>query len=206
MSSGWDDRIKSTRTRIEAACLETFEARGFDQVSVEELAIIAGVGRRTFFRYFPAKADAVFGELDDQLARFRAELADAPAGGDPAVHVAAALLCVNSYRNEEFATLARRMELIARVPALQAHAARRFSSFRQVASDFARQRAAALGTGSALYAAAVGTLSVAAVEVGYDAWVADGGASDPRPYLRAALDLVLGGLVLGGPGGVRALG
>lgn len=52
--------------------------RGFDNVSVEELASSAGISRATFFRYFPTKADLVWRGFDRSLDRLERALATAP--------------------------------------------------------------------------------------------------------------------------------
>ena len=46
---------------------------------MDEIASAAGISRRTFFRYFDAKPDAVWGEFDAELERLAARLAEAPA-------------------------------------------------------------------------------------------------------------------------------
>lgn len=52
----------STRDRLRAAALELFSTRGFEQVTVAEVAAAAGVSHMTFFRHFPTKESVV---LDD---------------------------------------------------------------------------------------------------------------------------------------------
>ena len=49
--------------------------RGYDRTTVEDVAATAGVSARTAFRYFPAKADLVFGDSDADLAALAAQLA-----------------------------------------------------------------------------------------------------------------------------------
>lgn len=75
---------KAARQRIVAAAAELFAARGFDGVSVSDIAERAEVGRTTFFRHFGDKQEVVFsreqdlldalteGNLDDVASRGRA--------------------------------------------------------------------------------------------------------------------------------------
>ncbi|KAM9862484.1 TetR/AcrR family transcriptional regulator [Leucobacter sp. BZR 635] len=51
--------LRETRHRIHVAALDLIEARGCAAVTVSEVATAAGVSRRTFFRYFRNKEDAV---------------------------------------------------------------------------------------------------------------------------------------------------
>jgi AcrR family transcriptional regulator len=54
-----EQRKARTRQAIVDAALALFDHRRFADVSVDEIAAAAGVGRRTFFRYFPTKEDVV---------------------------------------------------------------------------------------------------------------------------------------------------
>jgi len=53
--------------RIVDAADELFAARGFDNVSVTDIAAQAEVGRTTFFRYFGDKAEVVFAHEQEML-------------------------------------------------------------------------------------------------------------------------------------------
>lgn len=52
-------RNREVRERIHLAALELGEARGVSAVTVAEIAAEAGISRRSFFRYFKSKEDAV---------------------------------------------------------------------------------------------------------------------------------------------------
>lgn len=77
-----------TRRQLAATALELFLERGFDAVSVADVAAAAEVSKPTLFRYFPSKEDLVldrFADHQDEAARI---VRDRDAGQTPvgAVH------------------------------------------------------------------------------------------------------------------------
>jgi AcrR family transcriptional regulator len=52
------------RTQASAAVLALVLERGYDEVTAEDMAAAAGLARRTFFRYFDSKEDALFVAVD----------------------------------------------------------------------------------------------------------------------------------------------
>ena len=52
---------RETREAIARAAWKLFNRRGFDAVTVADVAAAAGVSEKTVFNYFPAKEDLVFG-------------------------------------------------------------------------------------------------------------------------------------------------
>ena len=59
-----------TRTEIHDAAVKLVLERGFNEVTVEEIADAAGVSPRTFFNYFPTKQEAIYPgppELDPEI-------------------------------------------------------------------------------------------------------------------------------------------
>ncbi|WP_263731042.1 TetR/AcrR family transcriptional regulator [Cellulomonas sp. SG140] len=79
------------RARLVAAALDLFAERGYDEVTVAEIAERAGLTRSTFFRYFPDKRD-VLAAGQAVMSRLLVEgIAGAPEGASPLDAVAAGL-------------------------------------------------------------------------------------------------------------------
>jgi AcrR family transcriptional regulator len=75
-------RLK-VRRGLAAAAMELFAAKGYEATTVDEIAAAAGVARRTFFRHFRSKEEAIFPDHDDTLVRAEAVLNAAPAHEHP---------------------------------------------------------------------------------------------------------------------------
>ena len=68
----------TSQAELEHVAFELFEANGFEQTTVEDIAMAAGIGRRTFFRYFPSKNDVPWGMFELELERMRTRLKACP--------------------------------------------------------------------------------------------------------------------------------
>jgi TetR/AcrR family transcriptional regulator, regulator of mycofactocin system len=68
---------------VEATALRLFEARGFGEVTVDEIAEEAGISVRTFYRYFATKEDVLQSRIDQRAATLRAALAARPTDEPP---------------------------------------------------------------------------------------------------------------------------
>jgi AcrR family transcriptional regulator len=65
--TGLRERKKTeTRERIAAVAAALFRARGYDAVTIDEVAVAADVSKKTVFNYFPTKEDLVFDRADDR--------------------------------------------------------------------------------------------------------------------------------------------
>ncbi|MEE1926920.1 TetR family transcriptional regulator [Streptomyces sp. TRM 70351] len=81
-TSASSQRLK-LRRELAAAAMELFATQGYEETTVDEIAAAAGVARRTFFRHFRSKEEAIFPDHDDTLERARAVLEAAPAHENP---------------------------------------------------------------------------------------------------------------------------
>jgi AcrR family transcriptional regulator len=107
-----------TRREIADAAMRFFATRGFDHVTVAEVAEAAGVSEKTVFNYFPTKEDLFFDEVPEREEALR----EAIRGRRPGESILTALRRLQSAEcprmcSPGFAVFAR---IIEDSPALQA--------------------------------------------------------------------------------------
>jgi mycofactocin system transcriptional regulator len=174
-------RRATSRAELEQVAFTLFAARGFDATTVDEIAAAAGIGRRTFFRYFPSKNDVPWGAFEDELERMRVRLKACPPEVPLMDAIRIALIDFNHVSPAQVPLHRRRMQLILRVPALLAHSTLRFAAWRAVVSEFVAERTGRRPDDLApqVIAHAVLGVSIAA----YEHWL-----DDPAADLGALLD------------------
>lgn len=113
-----------------------FFERGFDETTVDDIVAEAGIGRRTFFRYFASKNDLPWGNFDVLLDGMRTCLQTI----DPDLPLIEALriavIQFNSFEPEEIPYHRNRMWLLLNVPSLIAHSTLRYTEWREVIAEF----------------------------------------------------------------------
>ena len=174
---------EAVRARVERAALDLFTQRGFDAVTADEVADAAGISRRTFFRYHPTKADAVWGDFDRHVARLDELLRNADDTAPVLATVCGAYADVNDYGPDDLPVLRQRMRLILTEPALQAHSQLRYAEIDRVVAEHVARRAGT--TAEALLPRLVATTTRAAATTAFEVWLADG-RTRLADHLRAA--------------------
>ncbi|KUI25709.1 mycofactocin system transcriptional regulator [Mycobacterium sp. IS-1742] len=133
-------RRSTTQDHITDVALELFAARGFDEVSVDDLGGAAGIARRTLFRYYSSKSAIPWGDFDAHLEHMRHLFDDL----DPTVPVdealRAALLAFNRFDAAETARHRQRMRVILQTDALQAYSMTMYAGWRAVIARFVAGR------------------------------------------------------------------
>jgi mycofactocin system transcriptional regulator len=133
-------RRSTTGDHITAVALDLFAARGFDEVSVDDVAKAAGIARRTLFRYYPSKNAIPWGDFDAHLEYMRHLLDEV----DPTVPIGdalrAALLAFNTFGDEENPRHRQRMRVILQTAALQAYSMTMYAGWRAVVAAFVARR------------------------------------------------------------------
>ena len=108
-----------TRERLQRAALDLFAARGYDGVTVAEIAAGAGTTERTFFRHFADKREVLFrGEIDFEQS-FVSAVTTAPAGDPLSLAVAGLDGGAAYFSTERHAWSRARQQVIDATPALQ---------------------------------------------------------------------------------------
>ncbi|MFD0905406.1 mycofactocin system transcriptional regulator [Actinomadura sediminis] len=162
----------TSRAALERLAFELFARQGFDETTVDDIAAAAGIGRRTFFRYFASKNDLVWGDFDEQLRRLRTLLDEADPSAPIMDAVRRAVVEFNRFDPREVPWHRQRMKLILTVPTLQADATLRYASWRRIVSEFVAAR-----TGQPVSAMAprlAGSVILAAAVTAYEHWLSTG--------------------------------
>jgi AcrR family transcriptional regulator len=71
---------RATRDAIAATARRLFAQRGFDAVTVAEVAVAADVSEKTVFNHFATKEDLVFAGGEERLAQLQTAIVRRPAG------------------------------------------------------------------------------------------------------------------------------
>ena len=176
----------TTRGDLERVALRLFHERGFEATTVDDVAEAAGIGRRTFFRYFASKNDVVWGEFEEGLVRLRTAL-EASADLPLLEAVKVAVLTFNYVPEPYLQEHRQRMTLILNVPTLQAHSTLRYAAWRNVIADFAAARVGQ--PPQALLPQLIGHTCLGAALTAYEQWL-----SEPAAPLAVLLDEALSAL------------
>ncbi|GAA3194706.1 TetR/AcrR family transcriptional regulator [Nonomuraea roseoviolacea] len=148
--AGLRERKKEqTRRRIAEVALRLFAERGYDAVTVNEIAEAAGVAKVTLFSYFPSKDCLVLDGVKDDMARI-------VAGRGPGVTPLAALrahyraLAAADSQELDVEALMTRVRVISASPALLAGVQQAYAEEREeLAAALAAARSPGHGPGLA---------------------------------------------------------
>ncbi len=119
-----ETKKRETRQRISDVATHLFLARGFEKVTLDEIAVAAKVSKMTIFNYFRRKEDLILDRQDDlKLVFFREAIRARPRGQSP---IAALRVLMHELREQKhpFASFDRHAadfwRFIAASPSLEA--------------------------------------------------------------------------------------
>ncbi|MFJ5262290.1 TetR family transcriptional regulator [Streptomyces sp. NPDC088387] len=177
------------RDALVGAAFDLFLERGYEETTVDDIVALAGVGRRSFFRYFPSKLDVVFPDHERCLADMTAFLAASEPGDEPVRRVCdAARLVLRMYaENPTFSV--QRYRLTKQVPGLRTYELSVVWRYERALAEFLRDRFAGLRDGT-LRADVIAAAVVAAHNNALRSWLRSDGRSDADAAVGHALGLV----------------
>ncbi|MGW6898956.1 mycofactocin system transcriptional regulator [Streptomyces sp. NPDC054919] len=159
----------TSREQLERLAFELFARDGFEATTIDDIAAAAGIARRTFFRYHASKNDLVWGDFDRQLERLGDLLAACPQTQPMMDALRETVVSFNRFDFREVPWHRRRMELILRVPTLQADSTLRFTAWRTLVSEFVAHRTGR--PSGALLPRQVGHAVLATAVAAYEQWL-----------------------------------
>ena len=184
-------RRSTTPEHITDVALELFTARGFAEVSVDDVAQAAGISRRTLFRYYASKNAILWGDFEAHLAHLQ-DLLD---NVDPKVRMGealrTALLAFNTFDECETVRHRQRMRVILETAELQAYSMTMYAGWRVVIAGFVAHRLSVKTTDPLPQTVAWTMLGVALSA--YEHWLGNESVTLPEA-LGNAFDVVGAGL------------
>jgi len=164
-------RRSTTHEHITDVAIELFAKRGFDDVSVDDVAEAAGIARRTLFRYYASKNAIPWGDFDLHLDHLR-ELLGAVGSEVPTERALRdALLAFNTFDGSELPRHRMRIQVILTTTELQAYSMTMYAGWREVIAGFVAGRYGSKTTDLVPQAIAWAMLGVALSAYGH--WLAD---------------------------------
>lgn len=169
----------NARGRLEQAALELYGERGFDQTTVAQIAMRAGLTERTFFRHFVDKREVLFwgaGALQELLV---GAVADAPAPLLPLDAVAAGLVAVAAPLQERRELARQRQRIIVANAELHERELIKLATLASALADTLRRRG--VEDPAASLAAEAG---IAVFKIAFERWVDETNQRDFRELIR----------------------
>jgi len=170
---GASDRLRKAAWDL---CLE----RGYDEVTVSQIAERAGLTRRSFSRHFSDKREVLFAGSDQLAAAAAAAILAADHDGPPLAVMLEALAAVGALMVEQIDHAARRRAVIAASAELQERERTKLAALSTAIGDALRLRGVEPGTAVPL--AQVGTIIF---QNAFDRWIDDDAHAGFGPCLHA---------------------
>ncbi len=172
------------------AGLRMFAERGFDAVTVEDIAAEVDVSPRTFYRYFPTKEDLLLDDLSAALDVLRRSFLSQPSELATMVALRAALLEVTKAYEGLARRSLQRARIVEATPSLKVRQAERQTAWEQVLAPLVAERMGDPPGEPSLKAQLIASCSLAALRVAFAAWRVDEGKLRLTDLTASALDLL----------------
>ncbi|MBX7266264.1 TetR family transcriptional regulator [Micromonospora sp. Llam7] len=165
---------QAMRAEVATVVQDLVLERGYEETTVDDICAAAEISRSTFFRYFPSKEEALFGESVDAGERLRDALTARPPGEAPWVAMRRALdSLIEQYEAHDERTR-RLTRLIVNTPSLAARHREKNARWQELLRpEIARRLGADSADDSDPRANAVIAAALGCVEAALTAWTAN---------------------------------
>jgi AcrR family transcriptional regulator len=193
-ATGLRERKKrATRVALSDAAMRLTVQRGFDHVTIDDIAAEVEVSARTFSNYFPCKEAAVLASATDMTRRMTAEFERRPDGEALWSSLRAAVVSAMTHPDEPERSWVAQLQVISRTPALLAYQLSTMVSAEALIADEVARR-----TGTAadrdIYPRLVSATVSAIARSATAQWLAAGSTVRLDNVINDAFDHVAGGL------------
>jgi AcrR family transcriptional regulator len=110
-----------TREQIVERAMALFDERGFEHVTIAEIAAAADIAPRTFFSYFPSKEDVVFHDFDVIFDSIKQRIDERPEGESTMDALRAFVVGIVQQMDHQDPAEQCRRRVISSSPSLQQH-------------------------------------------------------------------------------------
>jgi AcrR family transcriptional regulator len=130
----------AARRALQRAALELVAERSLEQVTVDDIAVAAGMSARTFFNYFSSKEDALVAPDEQGLADLAAQLIARPADEAPLEALRTVLVEGMRAQAEDLDLLRLQMSVVEPNPALLPRLVGSFAAVERILAQAVAQR------------------------------------------------------------------
>jgi AcrR family transcriptional regulator len=180
----------NARGRLLQAALELYVERGFEQTTVAEIAKLAGLTERTFFRYFADKREVLFWGAAALQELLVSTVAGAPDSEAPITVIGTAIEAAGAVFQEGREGALLRQSVIAANAELQERELIKLASLASAMADALRKRGVS-DPGASLSAEA----GIAVLKIAFERWINETSPQDLPQLIRelfAELKVVTG--------------
>lgn len=149
--------------------IDLFQERGYDSVTVEDIAAAVNVSPRTFFRYYSSKESVLFPNEAETSALLRETLLSRPPEEPVLVAVQQSLMILAADLQQRRSTMQTRKEIIEQSPDLRARELEQALVWEQILADVIAQRM--VSRPDELAPRVIAAACVAGIRAAIDVWL-----------------------------------
>jgi AcrR family transcriptional regulator len=173
----------NARGRLAQAALTLYAEQGFEQTTAAEIARLAGLKERSFFRHFADKREVLFYGTDSVRDLLVRAIAEAPSSAAPMDAVTAALRVVADMVQENPEPARQRYAVVSASAELRERELIKLAELAAAMAGALRERG--IPASAASLAAETG---IAVYRVAFARWITDAGRQELQEILRESIE------------------